>query len=392
MCIADTAPVPTTVIVGGGTLTDNELRIYFNKAINLLIPPVEEDFTTTFSGGAVAVSSVMLYEDGGEYFVDLLLSRSITYGETGTVEYTGTDLVGDNGKTVAAFTEDVTNNVTATYENDFTEIIIESQIWMKYNLVEDGTPYDDTNSNLGLYGALYTWDEAVASALAIDGWHLPTEEEWNVLLTVITGDTYGHTLKIADETYWNDITGHTDTNEFSARGAGYYDGVLLNYGGLKDQANFWSATEDGETAFFVSLFKNESLALYSGYDNKAHKASIRLLKDYYAPAAHSVIMSISKTGFEIQFDNYIDTEIPALSAFSLTEDDVPFDISAGSVEFVENNETGGLINFALGGEAEFTDGKTYKVIYTKPETNPLKGLFGGLETEAFTETILWEEP
>lgn len=104
-------PLPTTVTVGGGTLTDNELRIYFDKAINLLVPPVEEDFTTTFSGGAVTVRSLMLYEEGGEYFVDLILSRVIAAGETGTVAYSGTALIGENGYTVAAFTKSVTNNV-----------------------------------------------------------------------------------------------------------------------------------------------------------------------------------------------------------------------------------------------------------------------------------------
>lgn len=164
------------------------------------------------------------------------------------------------------------------YENDFEEVEIGDQVWIKNNLTEGGTPYDNDEENRVIYGSLFTWEEAMD--INIPGYHLPTLAEFEALLLEIGPDAYGHKLKSTDPDYWDDVIGHTNETGFSAKGGGYYDGQLLNYGGLNDQASFWTATEDGEDkAHFVSMFKNESLELYSSSELKLHKASVRLIKD-----------------------------------------------------------------------------------------------------------------
>jgi len=105
------APIVSSVVVGGGTLTDNELRIYFDEAINLLSPPIEEDFSVSFSGGDTIVASLMVYEDNGDYFVNIYLDRAIETGETGSVTYIGTALEDILGNKVLPFTKSIKNNI-----------------------------------------------------------------------------------------------------------------------------------------------------------------------------------------------------------------------------------------------------------------------------------------
>jgi hypothetical protein len=88
--------------------------------------------------------------------------------------------------------------------NVYRTVIIGEQTWMaenlkttKYNdgtdipIVTDGTWddlstgaycwYDDTPDNKDTYGALYNWNTVNTGKLCPVGWHVPTEEEWEVL-------------------------------------------------------------------------------------------------------------------------------------------------------------------------------------------------------------------
>ena len=198
-------------------------------------------------------------------------------------------------------------------------VTIGDQVWMAENLnyAYTGIPYkndsytsDSTSWCYGndpaycaKYGRLYTWAAAMDSegkwstngkgcgynktcsptypvrGVCPEGWHLPSQAEWNALFTAVGGGaTAGAKLK--SQTGWTAFDGITneDAFGFSALPAGfrYYDGLYSREG---YHAIFWSSTEDGSNyAYHVSLtYRNDNADLSSYY--KSYGFSVRCLKD-----------------------------------------------------------------------------------------------------------------
>ena len=169
--------------------------------------------------------------------------------------------------------------------------------------------YDNVPANCAKYGRLYTWAAAmdsvgewsssgkgcgygktcsVASAgsatlvrgVCPKGWHLPSNDEWEVLLSAAGGSsTAGAKLKSA--TGWKAYIGITneDAFGFSALPAGYryYDG---SYGIEGKFAGFWSCTEDGSNgASAMNLYYTDADANLYGKRYKTSGYSVRCVKD-----------------------------------------------------------------------------------------------------------------
>jgi len=172
-----------------------------------------------------------------------------------------------------------------------------SKVWMAENL-NYATPehqycYDDDLLNCVKYGLLYTWDAAMVACP--DGWHLPSEEEWEALFVAVDGsiteysedNTAGNKLKSTSgwERDPNNQDGNgIDTYSFSALPAGRKS----NYGSAGDMeytnegwyAFFWSSTESTDVfAIRVNLITGFDMAV-SGIGEKKNAAmSVRCLKD-----------------------------------------------------------------------------------------------------------------
>ena len=166
---------------------------------------------------------------------------------------------------------------------------IGEQWWMAENLnyryiqqtynggVKDSSSYC---YNCEKYGRLYLWSAAMV--VCPEGWHLPSGDEWNTLLTAAGGiETAGIMLKSTEG--WNDKYDGTsgngsDTYSFSALPAGYrsYDGYYYDEG---DYAYFWSSTEyySGLAYFMYLYYYGVNAPL--GNDNKYSGFSVRCLRD-----------------------------------------------------------------------------------------------------------------
>ncbi|NLB63101.1 MAG: hypothetical protein GX801_03215, partial [Fibrobacter sp.] len=91
------------------------------------------------------------------------------------------------------------------------------------------------------YGALYNWQAALTACPA--GWHLPTEEEWNILYNYIGS---GAKDKLKSDNLWDGYANGTDDYGFSALPGGYYIVERSGYGifGYEFQdARWWGGTE-----------------------------------------------------------------------------------------------------------------------------------------------------
>ena len=201
-------------------------------------------------------------------------------------------------------------------------VTIGTQTWMAENLnyaytsvpynyegsTSDSTSwcYNDSAEYCAKYGRFYTWAAAMDSVgtwstngkgcgyneicsptypvrgVCPEGWHLPTETEFDALLTAV-GATAGKMLKSTNG--WKDNKGEsgngTDAYSFSALPAGdRYDGGDYGYGGR--YAVFWSSTEvNSSRAYNMYLYYNyDNANLYNDY--KFRGFSVRCVKDLQA--------------------------------------------------------------------------------------------------------------
>ena len=208
---------------------------------------------------------------------------------------------------------------TMTDERDgqtYKTVTIGTQTWMAENLnyaytdvpynysgnTSDSTSwcYSNAAANCTKYGRLYTWAAAMDSVgtwstngkgcgygktcsptypvrgVCPEGWHLPTQTEWNTLFTAVGGQsTAGKMLKSTSG--WNSSDNGTDAYSFSALPAGYRysSGNFILEGSF---ASFWSSSESySRGAYRMALDYNDNAFLDGDYKDLGF--SVRCVKD-----------------------------------------------------------------------------------------------------------------
>ena len=157
------------------------------------------------------------------------------------------------------------------------EVKIGNQTWMAENLnINDGGEGIYVNPKNG--ETYYTWEAAMRVAKNVEGWHLPSNDEWKTLINAI-GGTYTAGTKLKSNSGWKDNGNGSDFYGFSALAAGYYYGDYDYFGGEGKYADFWSSTEDNSyCAYSLGLHYNDENANVNG-NNKCDGFSVRLIKD-----------------------------------------------------------------------------------------------------------------
>ena len=181
-----------------------------------------------------------------------------------------------NGK-LGSFTDPMDGKAYATVE-------IGSQIWMAENLnyvAEGSVCYDNNAENCTKYGRLYDWN--TAKNACPDGWHLPSEENWEEM-TAYTGggDTEGKKLKAKSD--WNNRSdgssgNGTDEFGFSALPGGGKYSFESNFVDIGDIGYWWSASEyNSDKAVLYAIHYNfEDVRWY--HDYKSNLSSVRCVKN-----------------------------------------------------------------------------------------------------------------
>jgi uncharacterized protein (TIGR02145 family) len=126
--------------------------------------------------------------------------------------------------------------------------------------------YENKSKNLSKFGYLYTWN--AAQNICPAGWHLPTKEEFEILIT--------NTGNNNDSAYFNLI--HIGTTTFSARFGGYCNdqGDFFN---MNRSAHFWSAST-GDDIFGWGLdIDSDEKAAWMLSRNRFWGLSVRCLKN-----------------------------------------------------------------------------------------------------------------
>jgi len=137
--------------------------------------------------------------------------------------------------------------------NVYRTVKIGRQIWMAENLnyrIKNSWCYDNDEANGKRYGRLYSWSAAKAACPV--GWHLPTRQEWDELVTTAGGKMAGKKLKKTEGWYNND--NGTDNYGFSALPGGGGRSSYSLFLDISRSGYWWTATEyDSDVAYRRSM-------------------------------------------------------------------------------------------------------------------------------------------
>jgi uncharacterized protein (TIGR02145 family) len=205
---------------------------------------------------------------------------------------------------------------TISYEGiTYNTVQIFNQCWLKENLnvgtmisgsseMEDNQIiekycYNNDPVNCDEYGGLYQWDEVMqyqndpgVQGICPEGWHIPTDDEWNILEGAAdsyfgVGDTtwnattyrgYDAGLNLKSAAGWNNNANGTDLFGFKATPGG----IRLNpelFNGLLFRGYWWTSNEDSSSDTWRHYFAfNFDSAGRSPYLKTCGK-SVRCIKD-----------------------------------------------------------------------------------------------------------------
>lgn len=229
----------------------------------------------------------------------------LTANTTYYVRAYATNSTGTGYGSAVSFTTEVSSiTVTDIDGNVYQTVTIGTQVWMAENLkvtqyrngdaipnVTDQTTweylttgayceYDNDLNNVATYGRLYNWYAVNDSRdLAPEGWHVPSDNEWQILIDLLGGATVaGGKMKEAGYSHWDSPnTGATNESGFSVLPGGYRDGVNFYTVGIS--AYFWSATERSSIyAWKRFLYNYHSHANRDSHGKRAG-FSVRCVKD-----------------------------------------------------------------------------------------------------------------
>lgn len=140
--------------------------------------------------------------------------------------------------------------VTGTFTDSrdgkvYNTVTIGTQTWMSENLAYKTTrgcsAYNEDINNVEKFGYLYDWVTAKSSCPS--GWHLPSDDEWKILIAYMGGDIVaGGKLKEAGLTSWQSPNaGSTNESGLTALPGGFRNGFGV-FSGLGSHGLWWSSS------------------------------------------------------------------------------------------------------------------------------------------------------
>jgi uncharacterized protein (TIGR02145 family) len=234
--------------------------------------------------------------------ITLLMLQSCSSGDSNTNTITVSDADGNIYQTVTICNQTWTkSNLNVSKYSDGTPIpqVTDPIAWQ--NLTTGAWCYNNNDTANGVvYGKLYNWyavagiyDAASASnpalrkKLAPTGWHVPTDDQWSILINCLDpnadgGNNFpniaGSKLKESGTSHW--IIQNTDANNISGFTGlpGGYCGTNGTFGNIGYYGVWWSSSEILMSALRRDLSNNYSSVGRSGVD-KSFGASVRCIKN-----------------------------------------------------------------------------------------------------------------
>jgi uncharacterized protein (TIGR02145 family) len=145
--------------------------------------------------------------------------------------------------------------------------------------------YLNNSANGPVYGKLYNWFAVNdPRGLAPVGYHIPSDTEWNTLVSYVGGLTTGgaHLKEIGECHWYPPNTGADDSSGFTGLGGGFR--LIEGSGGFQSMYSngyWWSLTDGGGYPNVASTYwlQYDQISIVAGSAFKVNGQSVRLIKD-----------------------------------------------------------------------------------------------------------------
>jgi len=294
--------ITTTTASSGGNITDDGGASVTSRGVcwsTSQNPTVADSHTDDGNGTGTFISSITGLTSNTTYYTRAYATNSAGTG------YGGQYII----KTATGTVNDIDGNTYYT-------VTIGTQVWMKENLnvgtmiqgnqemtdngVIEKYCYNNEPDSCTKYGGLYQWNEMMqytsnqgSQGICPPGWHIPTDEEWNVLEGAVDSK-YG--IGDPEWDFSNELRGYDaglnlkTTSGWSKQGNGIdkYGFSGLPGGGRDGDGNFllvgetgfwWTSTEIDSNYAWDHDFVNDTPEVYRYLDTKVDGLSVRCLRD-----------------------------------------------------------------------------------------------------------------
>ncbi len=192
----------------------------------------------------------------------ILFNPGLTYG-------TVSDIDGNSYKTIQIGTQNwMAENLKTTKLNDSTPIpnVTDFNEWRSSDLPVYFWYDNNSTTYKAVYGALYNWYTVNTGKLCPSGWHVPTYDEFNTLVTHLGGESIaGGKLKEAGISHWQDPNGDaTNESGFTGLPGGQRD-IQADFAGIGRQSDWWSTTNtDPVHAYTLEVLYDDGRVFLTG--------------------------------------------------------------------------------------------------------------------------------
>ena len=139
--------------------------------------------------------------------------------------------------------------------------------------------YENNSANGVTYGKLYNW-YAVNDprGLAPEGWHVPSDNEWQMLVESTGGEKASGT-KLKSTLLWKEpLVGADNSTGFTAIPAGYRSSNGT-FSLLGTNSSFWTSSENNSYSAWFRQMYNTYSAVYRVSSTKTQGLSVRCIKN-----------------------------------------------------------------------------------------------------------------
>ncbi len=209
----------------------------------------------------------------------IIFNPNLTYGSV-------SDIDGNNYRTIQIGTQTwMAENLKTTRYNDGTNIphVTDNIVWG--TLKTPGYCWYNNNAEAykNVYGALYNWYTVNTGKLCPEGWHVPTNLEWTILIDHIGGEaTAADMLKEAGFEHWvmNSSVNPTNLTGFTALPGGIrWLNDSWRFSNMYHNAYWWASNEYSASLswqLFMSAYQSN---VNLGWGVKECGHSVRCIKD-----------------------------------------------------------------------------------------------------------------